>query len=119
MKNKIHFLLLMEATRLTKAQDNSEAKAKQLVSKMTLEQKTKLALGLGMKLPGMPQNSSAKKDKVPGAAGNTFAIPETCSSYNGTFRRPRQRQDYTVKVGASSTDIKQSADSKIKDRLES
>lgn len=53
-------------------------KAKELVSKMTLEEKAKLVVGMGMRFPGMPQNNTPmvgqSMDKVPGAAGSTFAI---------------------------------------------
>ncbi|HEY5371528.1 MAG TPA: glycoside hydrolase family 3 N-terminal domain-containing protein [Hanamia sp.] len=76
MIKPIFVLFLILAVSLAKAQNNIEAKAKQVVSQMTLEQKAELVVGLGMKLPGMPENSNAKKDKVPGAGGNTFAIPE-------------------------------------------
>lgn len=53
--------------------------AKTLVSKMTLEEKVNLVVGMGMNIPGM--NSGAPvvgqtMDKVAGAAGTTFAIPQ-------------------------------------------
>lgn len=53
-------------------------KAKELVSKMTREEKINHVVGMGMKIPGM--NTSAPvvgqtMDKVPGAAGTTFAMP--------------------------------------------
>lgn len=53
-------------------------KAKELVSKMTLDEKVNLVVGMGMNIPGL--NTSAPvvgqtMDKVEGAAGTTFAIP--------------------------------------------
>ncbi|MBS1744584.1 MAG: glycoside hydrolase family 3 C-terminal domain-containing protein [Bacteroidetes bacterium] len=43
---------------------------------MTLEEKAHLVVGNGMKIPGMPNaNVGVTQDKVPGAAGTTFAIP--------------------------------------------
>jgi beta-glucosidase len=56
-------------------------KAKELVSRMTLEEKTKLVVGMGMNLPGMNLSNNSgptvgqTMDKVPGAAGTTFAMP--------------------------------------------
>ncbi len=58
------------------AQNN---KAKAIVAKMTLEEKVNLVVGMGMKLPGADQGNGTGigmvEDKVPGAAGTTFAIP--------------------------------------------
>lgn len=65
----------MIAFRLS-AQTHSSAKV--IVSKMTLEEKAKLVVGNGFHMPGMqPQGPviGQTKDKVPGAAGTTFAIP--------------------------------------------
>lgn len=55
-------------------------KAKELVSKMTREEKVYLVVGMGMKMPGMKMENNGPTvgqtmDKVPGAAGSTFAIP--------------------------------------------
>ncbi len=54
-------------------------KAKELVLKMTLEEKVNLVVGMGMDIPGMNQGNGTGigqiKDKVPGAAGTTYAIP--------------------------------------------
>ena len=53
-------------------------KAKELVGKMTLEEKINLVVGMGMNMPG---NAAAAApvgqtmDKVEGAAGTTYAIP--------------------------------------------
>lgn len=61
------------------AQNEKAVKAKVLVSKMTLEEKVNLVVGMGRKLPGMSQGNGTGigqiEDKVPGAAGTTFAIP--------------------------------------------
>ena len=72
MKKIFSYLLLTLCFNAVKAQDNS-AKAKQLVNKMTLEEKAQLVVGVGMHIPGM--TSAKSKAKVPGAAGQTFAIP--------------------------------------------
>lgn len=53
-------------------------KAKELVSKMTLEEKVNLVVGMGMNIPGMNTGAPVvgqTMDKVEGAAGTTFAIP--------------------------------------------
>ena len=72
-------MLIVLTTYNLSAQTYNSAKAKELVGKMTLEEKASLVVGLGMKLPGMELPSSGPvvgqtEDKVPGAAGNTFAI---------------------------------------------
>jgi beta-glucosidase len=60
------------------AQVDNTAKARELVNKMTLDEKINLVVGLGMKLPGMTPPGGAMvgqtMDKVAGAAGTTFAI---------------------------------------------
>lgn len=58
------------------AQAGNAAKAKQLVGKMTLEEKVNLVVGLGMKIPGMTGGALVGQtmDKVAGAAGTTYAI---------------------------------------------
>ncbi len=60
------------------AQNGVIAQAKVLVSKMTLDEKINLVVGLGMKLPGKDGSNGAlvgqTMDKVAGAAGTTFAI---------------------------------------------
>jgi beta-glucosidase len=62
----------------TMAQTGTTAQAKVLVSKMTLDEKINLVVGMGMKLPGMDDGKGAlvgkTLDKVAGAAGTTFAI---------------------------------------------
>jgi len=53
-------------------------KAEDLVSKMTLEEKARLVVGMGMNIPGLTQNRGPvigqTLDKVQGAAGTTYAI---------------------------------------------
>ena len=60
------------------SQDANTAKAKELVSKMTLDEKASLVIGMGMKIPGVNANDGAlvgqTMDKVAGAAGTSFAI---------------------------------------------
>ena len=55
-------------------------KAKTLVGKMTLEEKARLVVGMGMNLAGITTQTGPvvgqTEDKVPGAAGTTFAIPK-------------------------------------------
>ncbi|MFN8290818.1 MAG: glycoside hydrolase family 3 C-terminal domain-containing protein [Chitinophagaceae bacterium] len=55
------------------------SKARKLVRKMTLDEKVNLVVGMGMKLPGMNTGNGPvvgqTTDKVPGAAGTTYAIP--------------------------------------------
>jgi beta-glucosidase len=63
---------------MAQAQSGLATKAKQLVIKMTLEDKAQFVVGMGMKLPGVQMGGPVVgeiKDKVPGAAGKTFAIP--------------------------------------------
>ncbi|MGE5107405.1 MAG: glycoside hydrolase family 3 C-terminal domain-containing protein [Sphingobacteriales bacterium] len=55
-------------------------KAKELVGKMTMEEKVNLVVGMGIKMPGKTQGSDGTgigltMDKVAGAAGTTYAIP--------------------------------------------
>ncbi len=51
-----------------------EERAADAVSKMTLEEKVGLVVGMGMNLPGPDMPIGQTKEKVPGAAGSTFAI---------------------------------------------
>lgn len=50
---------------------------KEVVAAMTLEEKAKLVVGMGMKMPGAATGGAVgeTQDKVPGAAGTTFSIP--------------------------------------------
>lgn len=53
--------------------------AKSLVSKMTLEEKVNLVVGMGMNIPGLNTGAPVvgqTMNKVAGAAGTTFAIPQ-------------------------------------------
>jgi len=74
MKKIFFFLLAILAFNFSKAQNSLAAEAKELVSKMTLEEKANLVVGVGMHFPGM-KTTEPKKEKVPGAAGSTYAIP--------------------------------------------
>lgn len=74
MKKIFFFLMAVLAFNFSKAQNSVDAKAKELVSKMTLEEKANLVVGVGMHFPGM-KNAHRSKEKVPGAAGSTYAIP--------------------------------------------
>ena len=57
-----------------------QQKAKTLVGKMTLEEKARLVVGMGMNLAGVTTQAAPvvgqTEDKVPGAAGTTFSIPK-------------------------------------------
>src|SRR5689334_2284181 len=51
---------------------------KDVIAAMTLEEKAKLVVGNGFRMPGSRQQGPTiglTQDKVPGAAGTTFAIP--------------------------------------------
>src|SRR5512137_341346 len=65
---------------ISNAQTNGmRKKAQELVHQMTLEEKAQMVVGIGMKIPGMPQlggpTVGQTEDKVPGAAGTTYSIP--------------------------------------------
>jgi beta-glucosidase len=78
MKKIIACLLTLLISYFIQAQTNNSSKAKQLVAKMTLEEKVNLVVGMGMDIPGLNQGNGTGigqiEDKVPGAAGTTFAI---------------------------------------------
>ncbi len=78
MKHVLFFSLSLLFHFLTLAQDPA-AKARDLVSKMTLEEKAQLTVGMGMNIPGLINTGAPvvgqTLDKVAGAAGTTFAIP--------------------------------------------
>lgn len=61
------------------SQNNNTNTSKEIVSKMTLEEKVNLVVGMGMNIPGITQGGGTgvgqTMDKVPGAAGTTFSIP--------------------------------------------
>jgi len=75
MKSFFLSLLFILFISFTFAQSN---KAKALVSKMTLEEKVSLVVGMGMNIPGLVQTGGPvigqTMDKVPGAAGTTYAV---------------------------------------------
>src|ERR1700747_3489399 len=50
---------------------------REVIAAMTLEEKAKLVVGNGFHMPGMTQGPTIgqTQDRVPGAAGTTFAIP--------------------------------------------
>lgn len=76
MKQMLSLIGLLALSVTAMAQSN---KAKALVKSMTLEEKVNLVVGMGMKIPGMNNGGGPvigqTMDKVPGAAGTTFAIP--------------------------------------------
>jgi len=76
MKSFLFFFLSLLFISSAFAQTN---KTNGLVSKMTLDEKVNLVVGMGMNIPGLTQTSGPvvgqTMDKVPGAAGTTFAIP--------------------------------------------
>ncbi len=76
MKYLLFFSISLLFISATFAQTN---KAKDFVSKMTLDEKVSLLVGMGMNIPGMNMGGAPvvgqTMDKVPGAAGTTFGIP--------------------------------------------
>jgi beta-glucosidase len=80
MKSTLFFTALTVLSVAASAQTPNQVKAKELVSKMTTEEKVNLVVGMGMSLPGMNMSSGGTgvgqiTDGVPGAAGTTYAIP--------------------------------------------
>lgn len=77
MKKIITSLFTILIMGAVQAQNSTTAKA--LVAKMTLEEKVNLVVGMGMNLPGGTGGGGVGigqiEDKVPGAAGTTFAMP--------------------------------------------
>ncbi len=75
MKYLIFFSLLLLFSSFSIAQTNM---AKDLVSKMTQDEKVNLVVGMGMSIPGMSEGGTGIgqiTDGVPGAAGTTYGIP--------------------------------------------
>ncbi len=79
MKKIIVYLTTLLITYSATSQTDNAVKAKELVGKMTLEEKVNLVVGMGMNIPGVNQGSGTGigqiMDKVEGAAGTTFSIP--------------------------------------------
>jgi beta-glucosidase len=80
MKKTICFILTMVLTVTFTVQSFARTMdVNELVSKMSLEEKAKLVVGVRTRSPGAPSTSGPAvgrtEMKVPGAAGNTFAIP--------------------------------------------
>ncbi|MBN1561917.1 hypothetical protein JW998_16820 [candidate division KSB1 bacterium] len=51
----------------------------EIIAKITLEEKAKFVVGMGMRFPGVPADGGAvgqTEEKVPGAAGTACALPE-------------------------------------------
>jgi beta-glucosidase len=67
-------LFLVPATGQDKAPKLTAGNIKEVVSAMTLEEKARLVAGTGMRFPGAAVTETTM-DKVPGAAGATYAIP--------------------------------------------
>lgn len=81
MKLFFPFAVLLLLTPSFLFSQNNIAKAKEIVRKMSLEEKINLVVGMGMKMgamsmPGGAPNVGQTMDKVPGAAGTTFAVPQ-------------------------------------------
>ncbi len=79
MKKIITSSLLLSFTSFGFAQNGIATKAKELVSKMTTEEKVSLLVGRGMKFPGVTQTNTGTgvgqtMEKVEGAAGTTNPI---------------------------------------------
>jgi hypothetical protein len=86
---------------------------------MTVEEKVNLVMGTGMNSPGLPPNMQGPavgetNNRVPGAAGTTFGIPRLGIPSIVLAGRGviipvwlAEAGTYTVKIGASSQDIRQ------------
>ncbi len=76
MKKMFACVVAVAAAATLGAQSNTAAA---IVKQLTLEEKVNLVVGMGMKIPGISQGSGTGigqiEDKVPGAAGTTYAIP--------------------------------------------
>jgi beta-glucosidase len=78
MKHLLFISVIISFPCIVVAQSSNAAKAKALVSQLSLEEKVNLVVGMGMNIPGMSQSGPVigqTMDKVPGAAGTTYAIP--------------------------------------------
>src|SRR5665213_3545592 len=78
MKKTFAFIIVLFTFSQLSAQNSNAAKAKEIVGKMTLEQKAELVVGNGFHMPRMKSQGPAigeTQDKVPGAAGTTHGFP--------------------------------------------
>jgi beta-glucosidase len=78
MKKTFALILIVFGGFYASAQNKDAAKAKEIVGKMTLEQKAELVVGNGFRMPGARSQGPTigqTQDKVPGAAGTTHAFP--------------------------------------------
>ena len=78
MKKSLAFIIVLFSFSQLSAQNSNAAKAKEIVGKMTLEQKSELVVGNGFRMPGMKSQGPTigeTQDKVPGAAGTTHGFP--------------------------------------------
>lgn len=78
MKKTFACLFVVLAASYASGQNDDAAKAKEIVGKMTLEQKAELVVGNGFHMPGIKSQGPAigqTQDKVAGAAGTTHPFP--------------------------------------------
>jgi beta-glucosidase len=74
------FITFIFITALSFPQEKTQkGNIQKLISQMTLEEKAKLVVGMGVNFPGAPPSNEPAigqiLDKVPGAAGSTYEIP--------------------------------------------
>ncbi|MFL5811570.1 MAG: hypothetical protein ACJ749_18750, partial [Flavisolibacter sp.] len=70
------FLFVFPAASQQNLPQLGKSPIKQVIAAMTLEEKAKLVVGNGFNMPGAGGPTVGQtQDKVPGAAGTTFAIP--------------------------------------------
>lgn len=74
MKNFFCFLMIALFFCNCAKVDESDKIIQEWLSRLSVEQKTNLVVGMGMNIPGITETE--RKDKVPGAAGSTFDVPE-------------------------------------------
>ena len=56
------------------AQKSNENTIDKMIEKLTLEEKINIVVGVGFNMPGVTPESEVVEEKVPGAAGHSFAI---------------------------------------------
>src|SRR5215831_4166909 len=69
---------ILVSAQTQKAPQLGKSPLKEVIAAMTLEEKAKLVVGNGFRMPGNNAQGPTvgqTQDKVPGAAGTTFAIP--------------------------------------------